>query len=127
MARKQAESECMFCFSVPCTCIAAQKKPPSVRKKLTPAVQEIVPEQIKLEAPRSGILGLGMKAEQEKKDDLDSESEALTALFRVFDLEIVDDPGGFESIRPKLKMSPVDINILRWKRRRARWLRSRTT
>lgn len=126
MARKQVDSECMFCFNVPCTCIAAKKKTPSVRKKLTPAVQEVVPEQRKLEAPRTGILNLGVIAEQEKQDDLDSESEALTALFRVFDLEPVDDPGGFESIRPKLKMSPADINIILWKRRRARWLQSRT-
>lgn len=128
MARRQADSECMFCFSVPCTCIVAEKKkPPSVRKKLS-APQTVVqlPEKLGAIQPvRSGLSGLGDKAEQERRDDLESERDALTALFKVFDLEQVGDPGGFEAVRPKLKMSPVDIDIIRWKRRRERWLQSK--
>lgn len=129
MARKQDHLECMFCTNVPCTCIKAEKKTPSVRKKLS-APQVVVPLPEKLEptlTSRSGIAGLGAKAQQEVDDDLESERDALTALFRVFDLEQVGDPGGFEAVRPKLKMSDADINIIRWKRRRQRWLRSRMT
>ena len=129
MARKQAESECMFCFNVPCTCIGAEKKKPTtVRKKLS-APQVVVPLPEKLEPTpvfRSGIAGLGARAQQEVDEDLESERDALTALFRVFDLEQVGDPGGFEAVRPKLKMSDADINIIRWKRRRQRWLQHRT-
>ena len=128
MARKQVESECIFCTSVPCTCIVAEKKkPPSVRKKLS-VPQVIVPLPEKLEVVpevRSGIAGMGARAQQERDDDLESERDALTALFKVFDLEQVGDPGGFEAVRPKLKMSDADINIIRWKRRRQRWFQSK--
>lgn len=128
MARRQADSECMFCTSVPCTCVVAEKKKPSVRKKLESTPQVIVQlpdESVKIS--KAGLSGLGLKAEQEKQDDIESEREALTALFRVFDLEEVGDPGGFDAVRPKLKMLPVDIDIIRWKRKRERWLRSRMT
>jgi len=126
-ARKQVDSECMFCSAVPCTCTATEKKKPSVRKRL-PVQQTIVslPEKLEDPAPvRSGLSGLGIKAEREREDGLESEREALTALFKVFDLEEVGDPGGFEAVRPKLKMLPVDIDIIRWKRRRQRWLHSK--
>jgi len=117
----------MFCSSVPCSCTEVEKKKSSVRKRPT-APTVIVPLLEKLEAPvpvRASLSGLVAKAAQEQQGDLESERAALTALFRVFDLEEVGDPGGFEAVRPKLNMSPVDINIIRWKRRRQRWFQSK--
>jgi hypothetical protein len=113
---------------VPCTCIPVDKKKPSVRKKLesTPQVLVQLPEEPK-STPRAALSGLIANAQQHIEEDLESERDALTALFKVFDLEQVGDPGGLEAVRPKLKMSPVDIDIIRWKRKRERWLRSRTT
>lgn len=129
-ARKQQDALCMFCFEVPCTCAGVSKKTSSPRKKLSqaPRSELVVELPEKIEIPKiikPGISTLATNAKQEKDDSELHERAALTALFEGgFILEPIGDPRGFESVRPKLNMKPVDISIQLWKIRRRRWLES---
>lgn len=85
-----------------------------------------LPEKIEIpKIIKPGISTLATNAKQEKDDSELHERAALTALFEGgFILEPIGDPRGFESVRPKLNMKPVDISIQLWKIRRRRWLES---
>ena len=127
-ARKQQQDiACMLCFEVPCACPGLQKKTATPRKKLSQIpTQEIVvslPEKLEVpKQPKSGISKLLDTAEQ-VQDEGKEERAALTALFKGgFILEPVGDTRGFESVRPKLDMTPVDVSIQLWKIRRRQWL-----
>lgn len=127
-ARKQQDVACMFCFEVPCTCAGLKKKSPATRKKLSPtsAPEIVVPLPDKLETPKipkqskPGISKLLDSVKQDTDETEEQERAALTNLFKGgFIVESIDDPKGFESVRPKLNMTPIDIDIQLWKLRRS--------
>lgn len=122
-ARKQADTSCMFCGDSPCTCEDDSKKLKKVtsKKKLSDSVS-VTPKSMPKEK-RPTLVSVAATAQveidQANASDLESEREALTALFKAgFLMERVGDPRGFESVRPMLKMNPVDIDISIWKMRR---------
>ncbi len=126
-ARKQADISCMFCGDHPCTCTGATKPKKAAPAKKTVKTVPVNLEPKEIPAPQQKRAGLSSIAathkreeDQAKLDDEQSERAALTALFQAgFTLERVGDPRGFESVRPMLNMSPIDIDIAVWKRRRA--------
>lgn len=128
-ARKQQDIFCMFCSSIPCSCSGVKKKPP-VRKKLstTPVPEIVIQLPEKLETPpalKPGISKLADTAQQQQDESDDHERAALTVLFKGgFILEPIGDRNGFESVRPKLNMTPIDISIQLWKIRRSQWIHS---
>lgn len=127
-ARKQQDVACMFCNDAPCTCSGIKKKPSTPRKKLSQAVtpEVIVPLPEKLEIPKQvkpGISRLRETAKQQKDEAEEHERAALTALFKGGFIPVpVGDPNGFESVRLKLNMTPIDISIQLWKIRRSKCL-----
>lgn len=128
-ARKQQDAMCMFCFEIPCTCTEIKKKKSTPRKKLSQSVPVIVDLPDKIEIPKQFKPGISKLADTAKQDQDESELHeraALTALFKGgFILEPIGDPNGFEAVRPKLDMKPVDISIQLWKIRRSGWLSSK--
>lgn len=127
-ARKQQDALCMICSEMPCTCPGLQKKASTPRKKLSSIPTQIVvplPEKLEIQKQvKSGISALVTNEQKVRDDDELHERAALTALFKGgFILESIDDPKGFESVRPKLNMTQIDIDIQLWKNRRSVWLR----